>query len=229
MLNIKQGAVNTYFQWLLVWLDGQSNQVFWVRIRYSNPDDWGRPDGRVPRSSCLAISAHLSNRGAGTTPPRWGGETLVQYSLWRRNLSHNSLFCHIASVFSKELVLPRLIRCELSRLCCHGHSLLLFSYLCRITRKNSSCSACGHPLQDQTHLTDAGLSRIRASPARHLWHYFFHFWPLVKTLGRGPTDGSPWSSSTPPSLERSRVVSPPYSNPMPMCRRHWYKKLKVAH
>jgi len=20
-----------------------------------------------------------------------------------------------------------------------------------------------------------GLSRIRASPARHLWHYFFHF------------------------------------------------------
>jgi len=26
----------------------------------------------------------------------------------------------------------RLIRCELSRLCCHGHSLLLSSYLCRI-------------------------------------------------------------------------------------------------
>jgi len=46
-----------------------------------------------------------------------------------------------------------LIRCELSRLCCHGHSLLLSSYLCRIKwKENSSCSACGHPLQDLTHL-----------------------------------------------------------------------------
>jgi len=36
---------------------------------------------------------------------------------------------------------------------CHGHSLLLSSYLCRIKRKvNSSCSACGQPLQDLTHL-----------------------------------------------------------------------------
>jgi len=44
-------------------------------------------------------------------------------------------------------------RCELSRLRCHGHSLLLPSYLCRIKRKeNSSCSACGHPLQDLIHL-----------------------------------------------------------------------------
>jgi len=33
------------------------------------------------------------------------------------------------------------------------NSLLLSSYLCRIKRKeNSSCSACGHPLQDLTHL-----------------------------------------------------------------------------
>jgi len=54
-----------------------------------------------------------------------------------------------------------------------------------------------------------GLSRIRASPARHLWHYFFHFWPLVQTLGRGPSVGSPWSSSTPLSLGRSRVAPPP--------------------
>jgi len=53
------------------------------------------------------------------------------------------------------------------------------------------------------------LSRIRASPARNLRHYFFHFWPLVQTLGRGPTIGSPWSSSTPPSLGRGRVAPPP--------------------
>jgi len=39
-------------------------------------------------------------------------------------------------------------------------------------------------------------------------HYLFHFWPLVQTLGCGPTVGSPWSSSTPPSLGRSRVAPP---------------------
>jgi len=41
--------------------------------------------------------------------------------------SHKSLSCQISSVSSEELALPRLIRCELSRLRCHGHSFLLFS------------------------------------------------------------------------------------------------------
>jgi len=53
------------------------------------------------------------------------------------------------------------------------------------------------------------LDRTWASPARHLCHYFFHFWPLVQTLERGLTVASPWSSSTPPSLGRGRVVPPP--------------------
>ena len=36
---------------------------------------------------------------------------------------------------------------------CNGHSLLLSSYLSRIRRiKNPSCSACGHPSQDISHL-----------------------------------------------------------------------------
>jgi len=52
------------------------------------------------------------------------------------------------------------------------------------------------------------LSRIRASPACHFRHYFFYFWPLVQTFGRGPV-WSPWSSSTPPSLGRDRVAPPP--------------------
>jgi len=76
----------------------------------------------------------------------------TRYSLWRRNLFHNSLTCQIPSVSSDELALPRLIRCKLSQLRCHGHSILLSSYLCRIKRKNSSCSACGHPLLVRTHL-----------------------------------------------------------------------------
>jgi len=54
-----------------------------------------------------------------------------------------------------------------------------------------------------------GLSRIWASPTRHLWHYF-HFCPLVQTMERDPTVGPPWSSSTPPSLGRGRVAPPPH-------------------
>jgi len=62
---------------------------------------------------------------------------------WRQNLSHNSLFSRITSVSSEELALPRLALCELSRYRCHGHSLVLISYLWKIKRKNSSWSACG--------------------------------------------------------------------------------------
>ena len=52
-------------------------------------------------------------------------------------------------VSMEKLVLPRSIRCKFYRLCCHGHSLLLLSYLQRISRKdNSSCRACGHPQLD---------------------------------------------------------------------------------
>ena len=50
-------------------------------------------------------------------------------------------------------MLPRHARCVLSRLRCNGHSLLLSSYLSRIGRiENPSCSACGHPSQDTSHL-----------------------------------------------------------------------------
>jgi len=89
----------------------------------------------------------------------------------------------------------------------HGYSLLLSS-----------------PMQDETEeflqrlrtpsvgsdSPPPGLSCIWASPARYLWHYF-HFWPLVQTSGRGPTIGSLWSSSSPPSLGRGRIASPAWS------------------
>jgi len=55
----------------------------------------------------------------------------------------------------------------------------------------------------------SGLSRISSSPARHFWYYFFHFWPLVQTLGCDPTVVSPWSSSMPPSLGRDWIAPPP--------------------
>jgi len=55
--------------------------------------------------------------------------------------------------FLRGTDLSRFIRCELFWLRCHGHSLLLSSYLCRIKwKENSSCSTCGHHLQHLTHL-----------------------------------------------------------------------------
>ena len=69
--------------------------------------------------------------------------------------SHLSLPPELPSpeVPSEEPLLSRPIRCKLSRLRCHGHRLLLSSYLHRISRKEiSACSACGHPLQDLSHL-----------------------------------------------------------------------------
>ena len=76
-----------------------------------------------------------------------------QYHNWRRHISHSHLNFLVLEVSSEELLLSPPIRCELSRLRCHGHSLLLSSYLHRISRKeNSACNACGHPLQDLNHL-----------------------------------------------------------------------------
>jgi len=46
-----------------------------TQVKKMISDDWGWPDGRSPRDSCLAISAHFSDRGAETGPPHWGGET----------------------------------------------------------------------------------------------------------------------------------------------------------
>ena len=61
-----------------------------------------------------------------------------QYRNWRRHISHSLLNFQVPEVSSKELLLSRSIRCELSRLRCHGHSLLLSSYLHRISRKKNS-------------------------------------------------------------------------------------------
>ena len=96
----------------------------------------------------------------------------------------------------------------LSRLRCHGHSLLLSSYLHRISRKeNSDCSACGHPLQDLNHLL---LDCPASEPLRKsIFGSSLYSRSMVQTLGYGPTVGSPRSSSAPPSLGRGRVEPPP--------------------
>jgi len=98
----------------------------------------------------------------------------------------------------------------LSRLRCHGHSLLFSSY-CKDKMKEFFLQRLQTPFAESNSPL-SGLSCIWASPACHLWHYFFHFWPLVQTLGHGPSFGSPWSSSKPPSLGRGWVAPPPMFN-----------------
>ena len=91
-------------------------------------------------------------------PPVIAKVRYSQYRNWRRHISHSHLNFQVPEVSSKEL-LSRSIRSKLSRLRCHGHSLLLSSYLHRISRKeNSACSACGHPPQNLNHLLDCPAS-----------------------------------------------------------------------
>ena len=86
-------------------------------------------------------------------PPVVAKVRYSQYHNWRRHISHSYLNFQVPEVSSEELLLSRPIRCDLSRLRCHGQSLLLSSYLHRMSRKeNSACSACGHLLQDLNHL-----------------------------------------------------------------------------
>jgi len=72
----------------------------------------GRPDGRVPRGNCLAISIHLSNRGVGTAPPRWGGETWCrgEWRWWRRILhaAPADTLCRIWLAYSLTVPHPSL-------------------------------------------------------------------------------------------------------------------------
>ena len=106
--------------------------------------------------------------------------------MWKRKRLKNNRF-HIPA---------RHACCVLSRLRCNGHSLLLGSYFSRIGRiENPSCSACGYPPQDTSHL-------ILHCPAtdsvrRSLFGDF-----LVQTLGSFPASGASWSSAMPPSLGR---------------------------
>ena len=86
-------------------------------------------------------------------PPVVAKVRYSQYHNWRRHISHSHLNFQVLEVSLEELLLSCPIRCELSRLRCHGHSLLLSLCLHRISRKEkSACSACGHPLQDVNHL-----------------------------------------------------------------------------
>ena len=111
------------------------------------------------------------------------------FSDWRRTVSPKYFDTQVPSISTEELVLPRHARCVLSRLRCNGHSLLLGSYLSRIGRiGNSSCSACGHPSQDTSHLilhcpaTDS-LRRSLFGDSLSLYDLWSRPWGVAQLLG----------------------------------------------
>ena len=66
------------------------------------------------------------------SPPVIAKVRYSRYRNWRRHISHSHLNFQVPEVSTMELLLSRSIRSELYRLRCHGHSLLLSSYLHRI-------------------------------------------------------------------------------------------------
>ena len=111
------------------------------------------------------------------------------FSDWRRTVSSKYFDTQVPSISTEELVLPRHAYCVLSRLRCNGHSFLLGSYLSRIGRiENLSCSACGHPSQDISHLilhcpaTDF-LRRSLFGDSVSLYDLWSRPWGVARLLG----------------------------------------------
>ena len=108
---------------------------------------------------------------------------------WRRTVSSQFFDTPVPPISTEELVLPRHACCVLSCFCCNGHNFLLGSYLSRIGRiENPSCSACGHPSQDTSHLvlqclaTDS-LRRSLFGDSLSLYDLWSRPWGVVRLLG----------------------------------------------
>ena len=108
---------------------------------------------------------------------------------WRRTVSSKFFDTQVPLISIEELVLPRHVRCVLSRLRCNRHSLLFDSYLSRIGRtENPSCSACGHSSQDTSHLilhcpaTDS-LRRSLFGDSLSLYDLWSRSWGVARLLG----------------------------------------------
>ena len=108
------------------------------------------------------------------------------FSDWRHTVSSKFFDTQVPSISTEELVLPR---CVLFRVRCNGHSLLLSCYLSRIGRiENPSCSACGHPSQDISHLilhcpaTDS-LRRSLFGDTLSLYDLWSRPWRVARLLG----------------------------------------------
>ena len=110
------------------------------------------------------------------------------FSSWRSSVSSRLLPHQVPLVSSEEQSLPRNVRCNLSRLRCNGHSLLLNSYRHRIgLSPSSSCSKCGHVDHDASHLFSCpATSSLRLAifgPQSSLVDLWCRPWGVARLLG----------------------------------------------
>ena len=130
----------------------------------------------------------LARRGALLAPSAIPC-SLSLISDWRRTVSSKLFDTQVLSISTEELVLPRHARCVLSRLRCNRRSLLLGSCLSRIRRiENSSCSACGHSSQNNTHLilhcpATNSLRRSLFGDSLSLYDLWSRPWGVARLLG----------------------------------------------
>ena len=142
-------------------------------------------------------------------PPVIAKVRYSQYRNWRRHISHSHLNFQVPEVSPEELLLYRSIRTELSRLRCHGHSLLLSS---QDQSEGEFWLQCLWTPSTGPQSSPPRLSCFWTPSQIYLWLLSFYSRSMVQTLGCGPTVGSPRSFSAPPSLGRGRVVPlPPLS------------------
>ena len=93
---------------------------------------------------------------------------------WRRHISHSHL--------TWRLLLSRSIRSELSRLRCHGHSLLLSSYLHRSVGKRILIVVPVDTLYRTSIISSSTVVLMNPSQI-YLWLLSFYSRSMVQTLG----------------------------------------------
>ena len=126
-----------------------------------------RPDGE--RWSCLLLSLVVSLLLCLVST--------LDFSRTRGVLYHLNSLTQFPSVSNEELVLPR---CVLSRLRCNGHNFLFTSCLAILAGiENPSCSACGHPSQDNSYL----ILHCPATDSLSLYDLWSTSWGVARLLG----------------------------------------------
>ena len=116
---------------------------------------------------------------------------------WRSSFSTNFLQCQVPRPSPTETLLPRSVRCELSRLRSNGHSLLLPSYSFRIGKSSSpACPSCGAVTGDLSHLLFHcplfdHLRPLIFGPDFSFLDLWFRPWGVARLLGLGVGRGLP--------------------------------------
>ena len=128
------------------------------------------------------------------------------FSDCRRTVLSKFFDTQAPSISTEQLVLPGHACCDLSRLRCNGHSLLLSSYLSRIGRiENSSFLQRLRTPVPEHFSSHSALSSYELFASLALWQFSVSLRPL--SLRICPDSGAPWFSAINLCLRRGRVTT----------------------